>query len=101
MLRQSRVGLVRKCSSDNFLHAGFARSISELSRINAVTRDNPENVWRLHIPRLTTGQEWRKDQWYCQRCRAEHRMFKQALAAASGYTTASAQPSSPRRLTCI
>ena len=44
MLFKRVIGFARKSCGDNFLYAGFVRRISQQPRINAVSRDDPENV---------------------------------------------------------
>ena len=35
-------------AADNLFHAGCARAFREQQRINAIARDDPERIWRLH-----------------------------------------------------
>jgi len=44
MLFKRSIGFARKSRRGNFLYAGFVRRISQQPRINAVSRDDPENV---------------------------------------------------------
>src|SRR5260370_41200281 len=55
MLRNRRIGFVGEGRSNDFLNAGFTRSRGENSWINAVARDDSENLRRLQIIDLTTA----------------------------------------------
>ena len=46
MLVDRRIGFIGEGRSDNFINAGLARSGGENSWINAVARDDSENLWR-------------------------------------------------------
>ena len=48
MLRECRISFTSECGRNDFLYAGFSRCISKQSRINAVSSDNREDVWRSH-----------------------------------------------------
>jgi hypothetical protein len=42
------IRFVCECGSNDFSNAGFSHRISEQSGINAVSGDDPKNVWILH-----------------------------------------------------
>jgi hypothetical protein len=44
MLLQRWIRLTSECGSDYFFHTGFSRCISEQSRINAVSGDDPQDL---------------------------------------------------------
>src|ERR1700736_851089 len=53
MLRNRGIGFVSERGSDDFLYSCFARSGTENSWINAVARNDSENLRRLQIVELT------------------------------------------------
>jgi hypothetical protein len=47
-LGQTRVGFISKRGGDNSLYSRSARRVSQEARINSISCDDSERVWRLH-----------------------------------------------------
>jgi hypothetical protein len=55
------VGFAGERGGDNSFYAGFARSIGQKSRINAVAGNDSERVWNFHDGTLPDGSLFLRD----------------------------------------
>jgi hypothetical protein len=46
MLREIWIGLASECGCNYSVYASFSRCVSEQSRINAVSSDDSQDLWR-------------------------------------------------------